>query len=791
MKLGIGKESFSYFITKKQIETILYYKLSMRYLFFLLMLCFFAVSCTTDNTERKEICIIPSPNSQIENEGVFTISASTKIGVNRTSLKNIGSQFIHEVEKEINEKIKLNIGGKLEENEINFVLDSSLNLSFEAYQLIVSSKSVLIKASSENGLFYGMQSLLQLFSVSENSINLPALEITDAPRFEWRGMHLDVSRHFMPTSFIKKYIDYLAMNKLNVFHWHLVDGIGWRIEIKSHPELTEMGAWRVVKDLDIPWQDFEVWKKGDKRAKSGGFYTQEEIKEIVKYAQERYITVVPEIELPGHSGVVFHCYPDLVCKNKKEGSLNNIGVYCASNSNSYKLLEDVIDEVISLFPSEYIHIGGDEVNKSNWIKCADCQKLMKKKGFDEKGLQSHFVNHFDKYLISKERKLMGWHEILEGDLSESANIMYWGGINEFGEILEKGHNTVLSTGSSYYFDHNQSSSENEPPAWGGFSPLKQVYELNPISNDIESSFLKNILGIQANVWTEYMKTPEHVEYMVFPRMFALAENAWSTQENKSWDRFKTSVVSRMEYLKNNGVNCSYSAYRPIISTRIDSISKQMIVSIENELDATIYYTLDGSVPDIENGILYLKPFFLSSTKEIQAISVLEGEILTEVERKEAIVHKAGGCKIELKNEPYPTYSANGANSLLDLESGGNIWSSGKWLGFLDTGMEAIIHLNSNEKVSKVTISCIADELAHISSPEEMLVYISNNGSDYTLVKKTSRSELGYTNEKIGVSLNKFVIVFKEVNCRFIKVVASCPKITARSTFIFVDEIYVE
>ncbi|MBL4560832.1 MAG: family 20 glycosylhydrolase [Labilibaculum sp.] len=752
-----------------------------------LLACFLVLSCTSDKNKSLDVNIIPYPNKLLKKEGIFLITANTQLLANSSRAAKTAHQFIQKLSPYFDQAYEVGISDYGKNNSIYFSLDTSLNIPFEGYRLNANTNSISVLASSENGLFYGLQSLAQLLSVSqdEKTIAIPALDIDDAPRFAWRGMHLDVSRHFMPTSFIKKYIDYLAINKLNVFHWHLVDGVGWRIEIKSHPELTDIGAWRAVKNENEPW------KEGDDRPKYGGFYTQKEVKEIVKYAQERFITVLPEIELPGHSEIVFDCYPNLVCKDSKGKSLKNIGVYCASNPESYQLLEDVLDEVIDLFPSEYIHIGGDEVNKSNWKKCTTCRALMKDKEFDEKGLQSHFVNHFDKYLISKGRKLMGWHEILEGELSPSANIMFWGGMKEFENVLKEGHPTVLTTGTSYYFDHYQSQSEHEPRAWGGFTPLRQVYDLNPLSQDIDSSLFHQVLGIQANVWTEHMRTPERVEYMIFPRIFALSENAWIQEKNKSWNRFSKIVDARIQQDKKKGINCSFSAYRPIITTSFDSITKKLKLNIETELDADVYYTLDGSHPDAENGHLYVKPLLLDSSKEVRAISTKASEILTEEETIKAIVHKARGCEISLKNAPYPKYAAKGAKTLLDLESGGNVWGSGKWLGFLDRNLDALIQLDTLTRVEKVTLSCITDKGSSILFPDEIKVSVSADGQNYQLMNTWIKPEAVLVNEGLGTKLNQFSVDFEPVNCKYIKVVAKCPKQKNKGTFIFIDEIIVE
>ncbi len=762
------------------------------HLFFLaLITCLFFISCASNENKSLDVNIVPYPNNVQKDKGTFTINTQTSLTANSKQAQTIVTRLNSKLAPYFNHNLKIKISDTCKPNTIHFVLNNALNIANEGYELNCSANSVTIKASSESGLFYGIQSLIQLFSVSDNkTVEIPAITINDAPRFQWRGMHLDVSRHFMPTSFIKDYIDYLAMNKMNVFHWHLVDGTGWRIEIKSHPELTNIGAWRVVKDPDKVWKDIEAWREGDNRSKYGGFYSQQEVKEIVKYAQERYVTILPEIELPGHSEIVFNCYPDLVCKDKKNKSLDNIGVYCASNPKSYQLLEDVLDEIIELFPSEYIHIGGDEVNKSNWKKCANCQKLMSKNKFDEKGLQSYFINHFDKYILSKGRKLMGWHEILEGKLSPSANIMYWGGIKEFENILKKGHPTVLATGTSYYFDHYQSSSIHEPSAWGGYTPLRQVYDLNPTQN-IDPNFLPQILGLQGCIWTEHMKKPENVEYMLFPRLFALAENAWTQEKNKSWDRFHISADKKCQEYYKQGINCSFSAYRPIITTKVDTISKKLIVTIETEFETNIYYTIDGSIPSIKNGFLYKSPLALDSTTIVKAISVINSNTFSDIETKTALIHKARACKISLKNLPHAKYSAQGPKTLLDLNNGGNIWGNGKWLGFLDINLDATIEFDNSEVITNVTLNCISDKPSSIYFPNAIEISISNDGENYQLIKKWRNTKTKENKTNGNVEVAQLTVNFDAISCKYLRVVANCPKRKNIGTFIFIDEIIVQ
>lgn len=682
------------------------------------------------------------------------------------------------------------------ESAFVFKLDQTLDsLSSEGYSLCVSPQNVMIRSAGPEGLFYAVETLRQIFPVNAekmvDEISLPAVEITDSPRFSWRGVHLDVSRHFMPVDFIKKYIDYLAMHKLNVFHWHLVDGIGWRIEIKSHPELTDVGAWRVVKEDKMPWQDFEVWKAGDERPKYGGFYTQEEIKEIVAYARERFITVLPEIELPGHSEAVMQCYPELICRDARGKSLNNTGVYCASNPASYRLLEDVLDEIIDLFPSEYIHIGGDEVGKDNWVKCAACRAMMKKNHYTPHELQSHFVNHFDEYLKSKGRKLIGWHEILEGKLSPSATIMYRGGESGVAEHLQKEHPMVLTTGSHLYFDHYQSLSKHEPKAFGGFSPLQKVYNYEPVPEGLDEQHSALIMGVQANLWTEYMPDPKQVEYMLFPRIAALSEIAWQAKGRKNWAHFREKMESMMQRYQSLGVNVAPSAFRPDIQFELDTTTKQVTVNLQTELIADIYYTLDGSEPDSAKSTLFTKPFTLDQSALIKAISVKNGRTMGPSEEKQATLHKACGAKVELQSMPIQKYSAKGAFTLVDADFGGDKWGNGKWLGILDTDFSATIIFDQPISVSKIGMSCIEETGAGIYFPAGLELAVSEDGKSFQSIKSWKNERERPIAKTSDIQTRTFSLDFDPVVCKSIQIKAPVERIRGKGVFIFVDEIIAE
>lgn len=423
------------------------------------------------------------------------------------------------------------------------------------YRMVINTDGVDIFSTSASGLFYGVQSIMQLVQYDQSTVKVPLLTITDFPRFSWRGLHLDVCRHSFPVDFIKRYIDLMAHYKFNTFHWHLTEDQGWRIEIKKYPKLPEIAAFR--KETLIGHYSDQPHKFDGQRY--GGYYTQEEIKEVVAYAKQRHITIVPEIEMPGHALAALSAYPELGCTGGPYEAATLWGVFddvfCAGKESTFTFLENVLDEVITLFPGEYIHVGGDECPKARWKACANCQKRMKTEGLaDEHELQSYFIQRMEKYLNARGRKLIGWDEILEGGLAPNAAVMSWRGEEGGIAAAQAGHNVVMSPGFALYFDHYQGNPKNEPVAFGGNSPLKKVYEYEPIPAALNQEELSYILGAQANVWTEYIKTPEHVEYMVYPRALALAEVVWSPKENRDWASFVTRLPHQFMRLEQRQVN---------------------------------------------------------------------------------------------------------------------------------------------------------------------------------------------------------------------------------------------
>jgi len=594
-------------------------------LFLLLVSTQIVNSITSEAQTKKTVSIIPKPARLISSEGTFLLENSTRFVFSEgVEDKNVLVGYLSD---QIFDLAGLRIPqivseDRFLENVISFLQVKDKDWGNEEYELVINSKGVFIKAKSGRGFFYGIQSLLQLIPL-DGEVEIPFLKILDEPRYQYRGMHLDVCRHFFSVDFIKKYIDLMAMYKMNTFHWHLTEDQGWRIEIKKYPKLTEVGAWRTEKD----------------GSRYGGFYTQNQIKEIVKYASERYITIIPEIELPGHSVAALAAYPELACNEGPFEVENEWGVfydvYCAGKESTFEFLQNVLLEVIDLFPSKYIHIGGDECPKASWKKCPLCQKRIKEEGLkDEHELQSYFIQRMEKFLLSKNRKIIGWDEILEGGLAPEATVMSWRGIKGGIEAAKQQHDVIMTPGSHCYFDHYQDVNYIEPTAIGGFTSLEKVYSFEPTPAQLSESEAKHILGAQGNVWTEYMHTSDRVEYMVAPRICALAEVVWSAKDKRSWDDFQTRMNHHYNLLKEKGINSFIQA--PHGGVNRNFFFDQMKLPLEVKLqDTKIRYTLDGSNPNVDSEI-YTEALVVKNTTTIKAQTFHKSGLLSKIRTIECI-----------------------------------------------------------------------------------------------------------------------------------------------------------
>ncbi|RLD91343.1 MAG: beta-N-acetylglucosaminidase [Bacteroidetes bacterium] len=583
-------------------------------------------SCSKSHI-KPELNVIPMPNHYyLHKEGGFVLDNNSRIlvGDNPSSLKT--AKFLASFLKEHGFNLKIKNVAQVDgiENDIILrIFDDKKEIQPEGYKLKVNAGNISIISDDGSGLFYGVQTLMQLLpdsllSSTMQSVDIPGWIINDSPRFHYRGMHLDVGRHFFPVEFVKHYLDMMAMYKFNTFHWHLTEDQGWRIEIKKYPKLTEIGGFRdstlVGKYSDKPHQ----WDG----KRYGGFYTQEQIKEVVQYAADRHITIIPEIEMPGHSLAALAAYPELACTPGPFRPATLWGVfpdiYCPKEE-TFEFLENVLTEVMELFPGKYIHIGGDEAPKERWKESKLCQQIIKKNGLkNEEELQSYFIKRIEKFLNAHGRKLIGWDEILEGGLSSGATVMSWRGIEGGIAAARAGHDAIMTPGNYCYFDHYQAGPEGEPIAIGGMTTLKEVYEYEPVPEELNKKEAKHILGAQGNVWTEYMPTPEKVEYMVLPRMAALAEVVWTDNDKKSWPDFQRRVNNHFKRYKALGWNYCPGTYNIAFTQQKEVDITTWKVELETEIyKATIHYTTDGSVPTAQS-LKYKHPLHLVKNTIVNA-----------------------------------------------------------------------------------------------------------------------------------------------------------------------------
>jgi hexosaminidase len=593
--------------------------------------CFPQKKGQTDVTTMPIPAIIPRPLQMTEQNGTFTFSPLTRIQFDNTdpevtSVVNFLNAFF---EQSAGFVFKQASSQNSQGNVIILNLTNSEGKE-GSYELKIDQDRIEIQAHTAKGLFYGVQTIRQLLppqiesneQVSNITWSVPCLKIKDESRFSYRGLHLDVGRHFFPVSFIKKYIDLMALHKLNTFHWHLTEDQGWRIEIKKYPKLTEIGGFR--SETLIGHGGRPPFKFDGKRY--GGFYTQDEIREVVAYAKSRFVTVIPEIELPGHSSAALAAYPELGCTGGPYQVQTRWGVfedvYCAGNDKVFSFMEDVLDEVVNLFPGTYIHIGGDECPKKAWEECQKCQARIAKEGLaDEHELQSYFIRRIEKYLLTKDRYIIGWDEILEGGLAPRATVMSWRGMEGGIEAAKQKHDVIMTPGSHCYLDHYQADPETQPLAIGGYTTLEKIYSFNPVPDELNPKEQKHILGAQGNVWTEYMKTTDHVEYMVYPRACALAEVVWTSEKKHGYENFLRRLEVHYDRLKTLNVNYFYQVEKPLVKSSklffLDEIEVQLKKPFEH---SEIRYTIDGSEPSLFS-TLYKDKIKLARSTDLKAITI--------------------------------------------------------------------------------------------------------------------------------------------------------------------------
>ena len=649
------------------------------------------IACSPE--EVRQVNLIPKPEQMTMTGGTFTVD----------SLALFGGQS---------------------SRNIKTVIDEAWSGNPEGYQLDVTPGGIDLRAGSPDGLFYGMQTLRQLYAGGE----VPCVSIRDNPRFGYRGLHLDVSRHFFSKEEVMKLLDVMSFYKLNTLHMHLTDAGGWRIEIDKYPKLTSETAFRTESDWRKWWdgRDRKYLPEGTPGA-YGGYYTKEDIREIVKHAASKHINIIPEIEFPGHSEEVLMAYPELSCSGKPYQN----GDFCIGNEKSFTFMEDVLAEVIDLFPSEYIHVGGDEAGKSAWKKCPKCQALMTEKGMksvDE--LQSYMIHRAEEFLISKDRKLIGWDEILEGGLAPEATVMSWRGEDGGIKSARMGHDVVMTPGNYMYLDFYQADPKTQPYAIGGYTPIKKVYSYDPVPADsLTAEECRHILGVQANTWTEYIQTPEHLEYMMFPRALAVAEIGWTPQELRTWEDFKPRMNAHISKLQGMGIRTFTLSDELEVTMQVDTAGREIEVILDAEkYPAEIRYTTDGSVP-VASSALYAGPITVQDSAHIKAAIFRDGVLQGTPTEKKVDYHRAINKPIHYNSKLYEGYMAGGTNALLDGYRGGLTYLDGRWQGYLDD-LDCVIDMEEETDIHKVSIRFMQLIGPGVFQPGQVELLTSKDGENF-------------------------------------------------------------
>ena len=761
----------------------------------LLMLC----ACSQKEQTAVYSSVIPTPASVQENTDApaFHLTSSTRISYpqGNAELEN-NANLLQGYIKQLT-GLNLKTTDQTEENNAIVLADNLGGENPEGYELTVNENLICINGNSAAGNFYGIQTLRKSIPMAEKSTVLfPAVTISDQPRFAYRGAHFDVSRHFFPADSVKSFIDMLALHNINRFHWHLTDDQGWRVEIKSRPELTELGSKRggtVIGHNSGVYDSIPV----------EGYYTQDQIKDIIDYAADRYITIIPEIDLPGHMLGALKAYPELGCTGGPYEVWQQWGVsedvLCAGNDSTYVFIDDVLGEIADLFPSEYVHVGGDECPKVRWEECVVCQAKIKELGLkaDEHGtkeekLQSHVIHHASDFLAGKGKKMIGWDETLEGGLAPGAVVMSWRGEAGGIEAAKRGHDVIMTPNNYMYFDYYQTlDRDGEPDAIGGYVPVEKVYSYEPYPAELTPEEAKHIIGVQANLWTEYIPTFSQVQYMELPRMAALSEVQWSSAP-KDYTTFIKKVPQLMNQYDANGYN---------YATHIFNVSGQFTPDPENGTvnvvlttvdDSPIYYTTDGSEPTASSDV-YQSPIDVDKNTTVKAVSIRNGKP-SKVFTDSVSFNKATLKPVTLVTPPSKRWEGNGPITLVDGLSGvASSFANGGWIGFYGDNMIAVVDLQEVQPVSEVTTRASVDTGSWVFDARSMSVSVSDDGQNWKEVASAQYPSLtGNTMEVIPHTLT-----FPATDARYVKLAMDTEKVIpdwhggkGNPGFLFLDEIII-
>lgn len=757
-------------------------------------------ACTKDNVVQADYDVIPLPQhiEQMSGKG-FNLSYNTVIvyPAGDDTMKRNAEFLAGYIKEQIGKELEVT-DQSVDKNAI--VLSTGLDdKNKEAYHLKVGKQLIRIQGASAAGVFYGIQTLRKSMAGTEQGdMAFPAVDINDYPRFSYRGVHLDVSRHFFPADSIKRFIDMLALHNINRFHWHLTDDQGWRIEIKKRPELTTIGSKRAETVIGRNSGEYD-------HVPYGGFYTQDEAREIVKYAQDRFITIIPEIDLPGHMQAALAAYPYLGCTGGPYEVWKQWGVsddvLCAGNDETLKFIEDVLGEIVEIFPSEYIHIGGDECPKVRWQTCPKCQARIKALGIKaddkhtaEQKLQAYIIDYAEKFLNGKGRKMIGWEEILEGGLSPTATVMSWRGKESGIEAAKMGNDAIMTPASHLYFDYYQTmDTEKEPLAIGGYVSVERVYSYEPIDPSLTADEAAHVIGVQANLWTEYVPTFSQLEYMELPRLAALSEVQWTMPDKKNYDNFLQRLPRLISIYDQEGYNYAkhvFNVKAEYITDYVNNLIKVVLSAIGN---SPIYYTLDGSEPT-EKSQLYSDTLSLKESCVLKAMTVRnnkKSDVLTE----KIDFNKATAKPLTLLQPINEKYKFNGEYTLVDGLSGTPNYRTGRWIAFYKNDMEAVVDLRQETSIHKAWVRTYVEIGEEILDVRSISVLASDDGKTYKELKTVEFPPVT-AKDKNGIYTHE--VTFNAVNARYVKVIAKPEyKIPAwhwgngRPAFIFVDEIGIE
>ena len=764
------------------------------------------VSCNT--TEVKPINVVPYPNEVIVKPGSFNACGA------EFHFDTAFDETTQDIIKEFAEQLSLVSG--TESNVApgkacrGFIFTFDQTMPSEAYSLNITGRAVKVKASALNGVNYAIQTIKQMLpeqvygkaEAAGLDWTMQCAQINDAPRFSYRGMHMDVSRHFFDMDEVKKYLDIMEVHKLNTLHWHLTDDQGWRLEIKKYPRLTEVGS---IRNKTIIGHIFESKEYDHTRYGEGCWFSQEDVKEILAYAAKKGITVIPEIDLPGHMLAALAAYPEFGCTGGPYEVWGDWGiaddVLCAGNENTMSFLEDILAEVCDLFPAEYIHIGGDECPKVRWEKCPRCQNKIAELGLKddeefqaEHYLQSYVMNRMTEFLSSKGKKIIGWDEILEGEVADDAIVMSWRGVAGGLQAVRMGHDAIMTPNTFFYLDYYQSlDKENEPLAIGGYLPVEKCYSYEPFTADMTDEEKSHVLGVQANLWTEYIPTPEHLHYMLLPRMAALSEVQWCQMENKNWERFLDSADEFCSIYDVMGYKYGTHLFDTKGNICIDKEKCCVSVELEAQGDTPIRYTLDGSEPTSESA-LYTDPIEITESCTLKAKSD-RADMGNRIYEKQFTAHKAMGRPVSTLTTTHPNYTFNCPDLLTDGLVGAGPYNSGDFAGWYNKPFDAVIDMGGASYES-LTLSTIVFRYDYIFGPTSIEVLTSEDGENFSQVAYAEYQIEGRVDD--GNGCQDYTLTFPATTAKYLKVTAGCLKAlpewhssAGRPGFLFVDEVIVK